>query len=57
MDTMRTSRFAQEQIFGVLQEHEARQRLPYVVDSKASAMQTLCRWTQKFGSLGRGNGG
>ena len=57
MDTMRTSRFAQEQIFGVLQVHEARQWMLYVVDSKASAMQPLCRWTQKYGSLGRGNGG
>ena len=47
MDTMRTSRFAQEQIFGVLQVHEARQWMLYVVDSKASAMQPLCRWTQK----------
>ena len=51
---MRRSRFTQEQIVGVLQEHEAGAATASLCRQHGIREQTLYRWKQKYGGLERG---
>ncbi len=53
-DRMRRSRFAQEQIVGVLQEHEAGATAAALCRQHGISEQTFYRWKQKYGGLERG---
>ena len=51
---MRRSRFTQEQIVGVLTEHEAGAGTAALCRQHGIREQTFCRWKQKYGGLERG---
>ena len=51
---MRGSRFAQEQILGVLQEHDAGAATAALCRQHGISKQTFYRWKQKYGGLDRG---
>ena len=51
---MRGSRFTQEQIIGVLKEHEAGAATAALGRQHVSSEQTFYRWKQKYGGLERG---
>ncbi len=48
---MRGSRFTQEQIVGILQEHEAGAATAALCRHHGISEQTLYRWKQKYGGL------
>jgi putative transposase len=51
---MRGSRFTQEQIVGILNEHEAGAATAALCRHHGISEQTLYRWKQKYGGLERG---
>jgi putative transposase len=53
-DAMRGTRFTQEQIVSVLQEHEAGAATPALCRQYGISEQTFYRWKQKYGGLERG---
>ncbi len=53
-DGMRRSRFTQEQIVGVLKEHEAGAGTAALCRQHGISEQTFYRWKQKYGGLERG---
>jgi putative transposase len=53
-DAMRGTRFTQEQIVSVLQEHEAGVATPALCRQHGISEQTFYRWKQKYGGLERG---
>jgi putative transposase len=50
---MRTSRFSAEQVVGILKEHEAGAGMAELCRRHGISQQTLYRWRQKYGGLGR----
>jgi putative transposase len=53
-DSMRGSRCTQEQIVGILQEHEGGAVTAALCRQHGISEQTLSRWKQKYGGLERG---
>ena len=53
-DGVRRSRFAQEQIVGVLKEHEAGAATAALCRRHGIGEQTCSRWKRKYGGLERG---
>lgn len=51
---MRRSRFSEEQIVGVLQEHAAGAATAALCRQHGISQQTFYRWKQKYGGLERG---
>ncbi len=51
---MRRSRFTQEQIVGVLKEHEAGAATASLCRQHGISEQTFYRWKQKYGGLKQG---
>ena len=54
-DVMRRSRFTQEQIVGVLKEHEVGAATAALCRQHGISEQTCSRWKQRYGGLERGD--
>ena len=50
-ELMRTSRFSEAQIIGLVQEHEARGDTDAICRRHGVRRATLCRWTAKYGGM------
>jgi putative transposase len=48
---MRTSRYSEEQIIGILREHEAGASVTDLSRRHGVSQQTIYRWKQKYGGL------
>ena len=48
---MKGSRFSEEQIIGVLREHEAGAKTEEVCRHHGISSATLCKWKSKYGGL------
>jgi putative transposase len=53
-EDVQKSRFAEEQIVGILKEHEAGAELGPLCRRHGISAQTFYRWKQKYGGLERG---
>ncbi|MBF6600039.1 MAG: transposase [Dehalococcoidia bacterium] len=52
---MRKSKYTEEQIVGVLKEHEAGAQTAELCRRRGISQQTLYRWKAKYGGLGVGD--
>lgn len=48
---MKHKRYTEEQIIGMLKEHEAGARMPDLARRHGVSEQTLCRWKNKYGGM------
>jgi putative transposase len=48
---MKKSRFSEEQIIGILKQHEAGRRVPERAREHGISEATICTWTSKCGGL------
>ena len=48
---MKKGRFSEEQIIGILKQHEAGRKVPELAREIGVSAATICTWTSRFGGM------